>query len=91
MREAVSKSAVSAADIVSIGVDTTCCSVVALDANVRERGWGAAQAEMWGASRHGEEGGRERGGYMLSRGTILAQVPVGGLRFFNLCRAKRPF
>lgn len=34
VREAVKKSGVSTADIASIGVDTTCCSVVALDANV---------------------------------------------------------
>lgn len=62
MREAVSKAAVSTADIVSIGVDTTCCSVVALDANVRERGGGGtAQAKMWGTRAHGEEGGG-RGG-----------------------------
>lgn len=34
MRSAVQEAGVSTADIVSIGVDTTCCSVVALDANV---------------------------------------------------------
>ncbi len=36
MRAAVQEAGVSTADIVSIGVDTTCCSVVALDVNVSE-------------------------------------------------------
>ena len=36
VRAAVQQAGVSTADIVSIGVDTTCCSVVALDANVSE-------------------------------------------------------
>ncbi|CAN0111230.1 unnamed protein product, partial [Hapterophycus canaliculatus] len=33
VREAVLKSGVSTTDVASIGVDTTCCSVVALDAD----------------------------------------------------------
>lgn len=34
VREAVEKSGVPEGEIVSIGIDTTCCSVVALDKNV---------------------------------------------------------
>lgn len=34
VREAVEKSGVPEGEIVSIGIDTTCCSVVALDNNV---------------------------------------------------------
>lgn len=34
VRKAVEKSGVSPADIVGIGADTTCCSVVALDGHV---------------------------------------------------------
>lgn len=36
VRAAVQQAGVSTADIVSIGVDTTCCSVVALNASVSE-------------------------------------------------------